>query len=377
MSSSAIAATEAAGGTEAVASSARVLSVDVLRGFDMFWIAGSYGLGSALADISKTGPVGFVATQLKHVQWEGFRFYDLIFPLFLFIVGVSLVFSLDRILAREGRRAAFERIVRRGIILFLLGVFYDGGVARMHDSNLICGVLQRLALGYLFTGLLYCVLKPKGLVITFVVLLVSYWALWTFVPVPDTGQVSFEEGKNWAHYVDRVMPPYHRIDNEGYLSTFPAIATCLLGVFAALLLKNPSIEARKKVVWFLAGGAAMTVLGYLWGLQFPIIKRAWTSSYVLVAGGYSLMLLGLCYLAIDVRKWQRWAAPFIWIGANAITLYLGQTILPVRRVAERFVGGDIAQAAGRYGNLVITLAAIGLSLAFMRFLYKKKIFLRV
>ncbi len=367
--------TERRAKTELPAASGRLVSLDALRGFDMFLIAGSYG--AALKAIGPVQPAQFLATQLEHVKWEGFRLYDFIFPLFLFIIGVSLVFSLDKTIAGEGKAAAVKRIIRRGIILFLMGVFYDGGVSRWHQSNVLCGVLQRLALGYLFTGLLYCGLKLRGLVATFVVVLAGYWALWTFVPVPGTGQVSFEEGKNWTHYIDLKMPPYHRIDNEGYLSTFPAIGTCLLGVFAALVLKNAAVTPEKKVLWLVAGGAAMTIAGYLWALQFPIIKRAWTPTYVLVAGGYSCILMGSFYLVIDVWKYQRWAAPFVWIGANAITFYLGESIVPMRRMAERFVGGDIAHAAGRYGDLLVVLVAAGLSIAVMRFLYNRKIFLRV
>jgi predicted acyltransferase len=365
------------GKTEILPASGRLLSLDVLRGFDMFWIIGADELFRSLSKISQRDLVRFVTRQLDHVQWQGFVFYDLIFPLFLFIIGVSLVFSLDKIIDREGKRAAYKRIIRRGLILFLLGVFYDGGLARIHEENVLCGVLQRLALGYFFTSLLYCNLKLKGLVTTFVLLLVSYWALWTFVPLPGAARVSFEEEKNWTHYVDHLMPPYHRIDNEGYLSTFPAIGTCLLGVFAAFLLKNTSIVPKKKVAWLIGAGAVMTILGYLWGFQFPVIKRAWTSSYVLVAGGYSSMLLGWFYLVVDVWKYQRWAAPFIWIGTNPLTIYLATSVLDVNKVAERLVGGPLALALGRYGDLVVTLVGLGLAIIFVRFLYQKKIFLRV
>ncbi len=363
--------------TDISPSGGRLLSLDVLRGFDMFWIIGADELFRSLSKISQSGPVRFITQQLDHVQWQGFVFYDLIFPLFLFIIGVSLVFSLDKIIEQEGKRTAYKRIIRRGLILFLLGVFYDGGLSRIHEENILCGVLQRLALGYFFTSLLYCNLKLKGLVATFVLLLASYWALWTFVPLPGATQVSFEEEMNWTHYVDHLMPPYHRIDNEGYLSTLPAIGTCLLGVFGAFLLKNTSIAPKKKVAWLIAAGATMTILGYLWGMQFPVIKRAWTSSYVLVAGGYSSMLLGWFYLVVDVWKYQRWAAPFVWIGMNPLTIYLATNIVDLRKVAEVFVGGPIAFALGRFGDLLITLVALGLAIAFVRFLYQRKIFLRV
>ena len=363
--------------TDVLPTSNRLLSLDVLRGFDMFWIIGADELFRSLSKISQGGLVRFITRQLDHVQWQGFVFYDLIFPLFLFIIGVSLVFSLDKVMEREGKRAAYKRILRRALTLFLLGVIYDGGLAHIREENVLCGVLQRLALGYLFTSLLYCNLRLKGLVTTFILLLTSYWALWTFVPLPGAARVSYDEENNWTHYIDHLMPPYHRIDNEGYLSTIPAIGTCLLGVFAAYLLKNTSIEAKRKVAWLISVGAAMTVLGYLWGLQFPVIKRAWTSSYVLVAGGYSSILLGWFYLVVDVWKCQRWAVPFVWIGTNPLTIYLVTGIFDLNKVAERLIGGPIALALGRYGQLVVTFVAFGLAFLFVRFLYQRKIFLRV
>jgi predicted acyltransferase len=167
------------------------------------------------------------------------------------------------------------------------------------------------------------------------------------------------------------------------LSTLPAIATCLFGVFAGLRLKNQAVADRRKAVFLLAFGATGVALGTLWGIQFPVIKKIWTSSYVLVAGGYSAMLLGGFYLVIDIWKWQRWCRPFVWLGMNSITLYLTAGLLgEFTSPAERLVGGDIknffdAQVANGFGGLMIAIVGLLLAFGFARFLYRRNIFLRL
>src|SRR6266704_1284446 len=161
----------------------RLMSVDALRGFDMFWIVGAGSLVAALNKMSQTGPTKFLATQLEHADWEGFHFYDLIFPLFVFIVGVSAVFSLTKTIEQSGRVDALKRVLRRGILLFLIGIFYYGGFAEPWPNMRLLGVLNRIALAYLFTGLLFCFFKPRALIAICVGLLAGYWALMTFNPI--------------------------------------------------------------------------------------------------------------------------------------------------------------------------------------------------
>jgi predicted acyltransferase len=161
----------------------RLMSVDALRGFDMFWIVGAGSLVSALNKMSQTGPTKFLATQLEHAEWEGFRFYDLIFPLFVFIVGVSTVFSLTKTIEQAGRAEALRRVLRRGILLYFIGIFYYGGFAEPWPNMRLLGVLQRIALAYLFAGLLYCLFNPRALIGICTGLLLGYWALMTFAPI--------------------------------------------------------------------------------------------------------------------------------------------------------------------------------------------------
>lgn len=370
----------------------RVVSVDALRGFDMFWILGGDSLAQALKKMAIGGgaavaSVGsFFGDQLEHVDWEGFRFYDLIFPMFVFIVGVSIVFSLTALVERQGKAAAHKRVFRRFALLFVLALIYSGGVSREWPDIRLLGVLNRIALCYLFASLLFLNLRLRGLIIACVSLLVGYWALMTFVPVPGIGAGSFAKGANLANWIDSQYLAGKRWDGawdpEGLLSTLPAIATCLLGVCAGLLLKNARLEEQRKSLWLLGGGIALVALGFLWGLQFPVIKKIWTSSYVLVAGGFSAMLLGLFHQIIDVWKHQRWATPFIWIGANAITLYFIENLVNYERLAGRLVGGDVrnffdARVTAGTGHLIQACVGLLLAIALAGYLYRRRIFLRV
>jgi len=361
--------------------SQRLLSLDALRGFDMFWIIGAESLVEGLRKISATGPIKFAADQLEHKPWEGVHFEDLIFPLFIFIVGISLVFSLTKAIQQSGRNAVLQRIFRRAVLLYVLGIFYYGGLATPLEGIRLLGVLQRIALCYFFAALLFCYLKPRGLIVVCAGLLVGYWVLMTFVPVPGVGSGNFAEGKNLANYFDKQYLPLRKWDGdhdpEGLLSTLPAIATCLLGAFAGLLLKNKSVPQQNKVVYLVGAGVAGVALGSLWGLQFPVIKKIWTSSYVLVAGGYSALLLALFYQVIDIWRYQKWAQPFVWIGMNPITIYMAVNLIDLKPIARRFVGGDVYSSCGAYGPLVVTVAGLLIQFWLLHFLYRRKIFLRV
>jgi predicted acyltransferase len=359
----------------------RLLSLDALRGFDMFWIVGAEELVRGLQKITETGPIGFVADQLKHQAWAGFHFEDLIFPLFVFIVGVSLVFSLTKTIERSGRRAAIGRILRRFLLLYLLGILYYGGFSTPFEKIRLVGVLQRIALCYLFASLLFVYLKPKALAGVCAGLLLGYWALLSCVPVPGYGAGNFAEGANLANYVDQQFLPLRKWDGdhdpEGLLSTLPAIASCLLGVFAGLLLKNTSVPDRKKVGYLVAGGLASLAVGWIWHFNFPVIKKIWTSSFVLVAGGYSCLLLAAFYQVIEVWKFRKWAMPFVWIGVNPITIYVGGRFIDFEGMAKLFVGGPVKAYLGVYGELVLAVTTLAFGFLFLRFLYQHKIFLRV
>jgi predicted acyltransferase len=358
----------------------------------MFCILGGDALAWALLDMSsgKQGLLSaagtFLGTQFTHVAWEGIRFYDFIFPLFIFVTGVSIVLSLPGLVEREGKSKAHLRVLRRFALLYILGVIYYGGLSKPWPDVRLLGVLQRIAICYLFASLLFLHLRVRGLVIACATILIGYWAAMTFVPIPGFGAGSFAPDTNLANWIDASYLPGRLWDEtrdpEGILSTLPAIATCILGVLAGLLLKDARIEPRHKTLWLIGGGAVMVAAGYLWALQFPLIKYLWTSSFALVCGGYSAMLLGVLHQIVDVWKWRKWATAFVWIGANAITLYFLNNLASFNTVATRLVGGDVSAFLDRHltfgmGQFVTAAVGLGISVLLAGFLYQRKIFLRV
>ena len=381
----------------------------------MLMILGADDSLYALQKMHDTGLTGLIATQFDHADWAGFRFYDLIFPLFVFMVGISIVFSLEKHVQAGGRRAAYWRIFRRFGVMFLLALIYSGGVMHRWPDIRLMGVLNRIALCYLFASLIFLHVRWRGLVAITAGLLVGYWAMMTFVPFPDvrprtaTGELIspvltatntaqldwssthqlrgvYDKGLNLANYLDQKYLPGRKWDGtwdpEGLLSTLPAVATCLLGVLAGLLIRKPGMSEQRKVLWLAGAGAACLAAGWLWGCQFPVIKKIWTSSYVLVAGGWSALLLAAFYQVIEIWQWRRWTPPFVWIGANAITLYLASNFFSPARLAERLAGGDVKHGINTVlgqgaGDLVIALVGLGLLLVLGRFLYQRRIFLRV
>lgn len=377
--------------TLAPSTTGRVASVDALRGFSMFWILGADSMATSLKQmLANKGPtlstIGTtIGEQFMHPPWEGFRFYDLIFPLFIFVTGVAIVFSLTRLVEREGTRAAHLRVLRRSALLFALGVISYGGVAGGWENVRLGGVLQRIALCYLFASLLFLNLRLSGLVVAFVSLLVGYWLLMMLVPVPGIGAGSFERGANLANWVDAQFLPGRKWektwDPEGLLSTLPAIGTCLLGVFAGLLLKT-RLAPEQKSLWLIFAGVVMVAAGVLWGLQFPIIKAIWTSSFVLVAGGFSAILLGAFHQLIDAWGRKAWASVFLWIGASAITLYTFNMVVGFERIATRLVGGDVSRLLDQWvapgsGRFLTHAVGMALAIGLAHFLYRRKIFLRL
>jgi predicted acyltransferase len=363
----------------------RLVSLDALRGFDMMWIAGADGLGDALGHF-RGGPASrALARQLEHVPWAGFHLYDLVFPTFIFLMGVAIPFSVPRMVAVAGRAAAERRIYRRGLILVALGILYYGGFSHPFSDVRWAGVLQRFGLCYLSAALLFLNFRLRVLVGVCAALLVGYWALLTFVPVPGIGAGHFGEGLNLTNWLDKMYLPGRKWDGdhdpEGYLSTLPAIASCLLGVFAGLWLQNGRASPLSRAALLAAAGAALLIAGQLWGLQFPVIKKIWSSSFVLVAGGCSALALASFYLVIDVWRVRAWAAPFVWVGANALTIYLLCNTVDLGSLASRFVGGSISSfldgVRPGLGGLLTALLSIALCFAVARFLYRRRIFLRL
>ncbi len=359
------------------ASSARLLSLDALRGFDMCWIL---GLASVVEKVlqrafPQSSVVASIAAQFDHVDWAGFRFFDLIFPLFLFLAGVSLAIALPRRVARDGRGAAMRHLFARAAILVILGIIYSGGMQDGWDQIRWLGVLQRIGLASAAAGLLSLWMGARGLTLTAAALLIGYFLLLRFVPVPGVGTGNFAEGMNLTNYLDSIWLPGRKYDGdhdpEGILSTLPAIATALLGLLAGKWLTRDATPTRK-VAALITAGIVMIALGLAWHPFFPVIKKIWSPSFVLVAGGWSALLLGLFYGIVDVLGWRRGLAPFLWVGANPIALYLGSGFGFFRAISERL----LFQTPPPYDWLPSAMT-FAVMLATAQWLHRRQIFIRV
>lgn len=358
----------------------RIVSIDALRGFDMFWITGGAGLFLSLFQLLNHPFFNSLSHQLSHSKWNGFTFWDLIFPLFLFIVGASMPFSISKRLQRgDSRRMLYVHIVKRTLVLFILGLIYNGLLDFDFSEYRFAGVLQRISLCYFFTALIVMNTRIKGQVVFFLSILVSYWAIVTLIPVPGFGAGMLTPEGNLAAYIDqRVLPGkfccYTFGDNEGILSTLPAISTTLLGVLSGHWIRS-SFSQTKKVFGLLVAGIGCLGLGLIWNVVFPINKLIWTSSYVLYAGGWSLLLLCLFYWIIDVKSWKKWTFPFIVIGLNPITIYVAQSLFDFGIIANIFVHGFIDEL-GLLKPVFWSLCVLMVKWLSLFFLYKQKIFLR-
>lgn len=363
----------------------RLVSIDALRGFDMFWIMGGDALARALCRWWGTPGAATLGEQFEHVEWEGFRFYDLIFPLFLFVVGAVIPFSLKKYQTGEHpRKYALIRTARRVVFLLALAFIYNGALKWDFANLRYVGVLQRIAICYGIAAVIYMFTRTRTQAIVVLAILLGYWALLGLVPAPETGiRGDYSKETNLSGWVDRQVLPgrimksyYGYGDNEGILSTIPAVATALLGVLAGewlLSARRPGVKA----VALLGAGAAAVAAGYGWGHVFPVIKNLWTSSFVLVAGGFSLMLLGLFYLIIDVWKLRGWSFFFVVIGMNAITIYMAGSIIPFSTIRDYFLGGTLKLLSEPIVPIVAATGTLAVKWLFLYHLYRTKTFLRV
>ena len=358
----------------------RLVSLDALRGFDMFWITGGGLVMMLLAAQAGNFPL---LEQLDHQTWNGLHFWDLIFPLFLFIVGAAIPFAFaKRLDAGASPSSLHGHVLRRSLAIFMVGIFLAGGLKRTAFADLrIAGVLQRIAICYFAAALLYLHVNIRKIVWLAAGILLGYWAVMALVSVPGSAAGIYLPDRNLANWLDLHYLPGRMYqgtwDNEGILSTFPAVVTCLLGVMAGCWLRAPRATGPRKALGLAVAGVVSLGLGWIWDLGFPVNKLLWTSSYVLVAGGWSLLLLALFYWVLDVKKWRRWAFPFVVIGANAIGVYAFAGFIKFSDVAARLAGGNLAAMFGPYATLWLALVEYVLIWSLLYWLYKRRIFIRL
>jgi predicted acyltransferase len=363
----------------------RLTSLDVFRGITI----------GGMILVNNPGSWSHVYGPLQHAEWHGWTPTDLIFPFFLFVVGVAMAFSLVPRLERgEHSARVFHKVLRRSLLLIGLGLFL-AAYPRFNLATLrLPGVLQRIGMVYFLASLVVLRTGPRGQAAVAGVLLLLYWGLMALVPVPGFGAGDLSADGNLAAYLDRTLLGDHlwrdTWDPEGLLSTLPAVSTALLGVLTGHLLRSPRAPLEKVTLLVTVGWAGVLV-GLAWNWFFPINKNLWTSSYVMFTAGAALQFLAVCHFLIDVKGWTRWAHPAIAFGRNAIAVFVLSGLfvktLLVIRLPEG--GGTISLYGWIYrhlfvpwagplnGSLAFAVANILLWYALMELLYRRRIFIKI
>jgi len=296
----------------------RLVSLDVFRGATI----------AAMILVNNPGDWGNVFAPFLHAEWHGWTFTDLIFPFFLFIVGVAIVYAFSRRkMAASSKADLYKKIIRRTLILFALGLFLSGFPYYDFSTIRIPGVLQRIAVCYFAASLIYLNSGTRGQWLWAAGLLFVYWGFMAWYPVPDIGAGVLEKGRNFSAYIDQLVLSGHMWsatktwDPEGIFSTLPAISMTLFGVLTGHLLRSEKSRLEKTVYMLLIGNLAL-LAGSIWHLWLPINKNIWTSSYTVAMTGMALIVLAFCYYISDVRGYRRWTRPFVIYGMNAITVFV-------------------------------------------------------
>ncbi|CAN5366597.1 DUF5009 domain-containing protein [soil metagenome] len=374
----------------------RLYSLDALRGFDMFWIMGADAIIYNIAAVAKkTNSAGagfwhFMAEQFDHPAWNGFHVYDLIFPLFLFMAGVSTPFSVGRELEKgKTKNQLLLRVIKRAAILVFLGIVVNNGLKLQPIADYrFASVLGRIGIAYMFANIIYLYAGERMQMIWFWALIIGYWLLLKFTSAPGFLPGDLTPAGNFASYMDRlVLPgrlyvPYPGThismhDPEGLFSTIPAISTGLLGILCGTLLKRQGITQIRKTALMAACGVVFLILAQIWNLDFPINKNLWSSSFVLHVGGLSLLLMALFYYVIDVLGYKKWAFFFKVIGMNSILIYISGHFISWRYTTKGFFEWLDTLVGNPYNVLVMAICFVLVKWVFLYFLYKKKTFLRV
>ncbi len=366
---------------ETAAPGRRLLSLDALRGFDMFWIMGGESIVHAAATLTAWAPLVWLEGQMHHPKWNGFTLYDLIFPLFLFMAGVSMPFSFEKRIERgDTRGQLFRHVIIRGLLLVLIGMIYNGFLNFDWPKTRYPSVLGRIGLAYLFAGLIVLSTGVRGRVLWLIGVLVGYWAALRFIPVPGYGAHDLAPGHTLTDFIDQTLLPGRLYvgthDPEGLLGTVPAIGTALFGALTGEWLKSERSSGYQKAAGMFLAAAVCLALAWTWNIEFPINKNLWTSSFVLNCAGLSLMLMAIFYLVIDVWGFKRLAFPLIVIGSNSILIYVAPTFIDFNYATHFFFGGALAKT-GAYQALLFATAVVLVKWLLLYLLYKKRIFLRV
>ena len=361
----------------------RLYSLDALRGFDMFWIIGAEEIFHTMSEATHHPLWNALSNQFTHPHWNGFHAYDLIFPLFMFISGISSVYSIDKSL-QEGvtKQNLLWKVIKRGLILFVLGLIYNNGlmIRELADFRFM-SVLGRIGIGYTLSCIIYLYAGKKSRVIWFGGLLIGYWLILKCTSAPGFPMGDLTEEGNFASYVDRSILPgklsrgIH--DTVGLFNNIAAIATSLAGILTGSYLKNSTVNEYGKVKAMLATGCLSVALALIWNFDFPINKNMWSSSFVLYTTGWNLLLFALFYYIIDVKEIRRWAFFFKVIGMNSILIYMSGKFIQWGYTNKGFFQWLSDLMGDPFNAVALAVTGLAIKWIFLKLLYDKKLFLKI
>ncbi|SHF74166.1 Predicted acyltransferase [Mariniphaga anaerophila] len=357
----------------------RLHSLDALRGFDMFWITGG---GLLVVTLSQITGADWLESQMRHVKWDGFHFYDLIFPLFMFISGVAIPFSIISKLEKNvPQRKLLVKTFKRFILLIVLGILYNGTFRNGFEDGRIASVLGQIGTAYFFAAVIVIYFRSiRSRLIWLASILTGIGIIQLLIPVPGVGAGILTPEGCINGYIDRMLLPGRlhggTFDPEGILCSLSATGITLMGTFAGSILRSKKTNDWQKLGYLSAAGVTSIVLALILSTFYPIIKSCWTSPFNLLTGGISFLLMALFYLIIDHWGFKKWAFYFQVIGMNSIFVYLFARIVDVSRITGFFLGW-LAKPLGENGNVLLIVGNLAVIWLVLYFMYKKKIFIRV
>ncbi len=361
----------------------RLLSIDALRGFDMLLISGGGTFLVLLENNTGLAWVDWIAAQLKHPAWNGFTFYDFIFPLFLFIAGVSMAFSLNKGIEMGLSKAElYKKAFWRMLILVILGILDKNQPVTFFEPSQIrvASVLGRIGVAGFFASILYLNFSRLNRIFWVAGILLLYYAALFLIPVPGFGAGNLSMEGNLVGWIDRNFLPGRLLqkiyDENGLITQLPALCLTIMGSMAGDILRSDRKEGKKLQILLLAGVAGIAI-GLLWGLHFPINKHLWSSSFILLTGGMAFLILSLFYYVIDVLKFQSWAFFFQIIGMNSLTIYLAYHFIDFEHTSHVLFAGLYAPLPEQFHDALEALGALILVWSMMYFLYRKRIFIKI
>ena len=359
----------------------RLQSLDALRGFTMFWIIGGDALIHSLAKATEWGVFNWLSLQLIHVEWNGFHFLDLIFPLFMFVSGVAIPYSIGRILKNGVKKnTVLAKVAKRALILILFGIIYNNQVAFDFANLRYASVLGQIGVAYFTASAIYIYFNSKSQVLWIVSILLGFWAIMTLINVPGIGAGVLTPEGNFSGYIDRLFLPgrmYREFyDPQGILLMLSAATIVQMGAITGTLLKSTKYDQLKKVYIMLVIGCFLIGLSLVWNIWYPINKEIWSSSFNVLTIGLSLIFMAIFYFLNDLKKWVKWSFIFKIIGMNSILIYMLNRMVDFNYTSKFLLKG-IMDLSGDFSNTVAIIGVLSLEILVLYFLYTRRVFLKV